>query len=317
MMATRRLRFLILLVLNAWPREKISFSTSTQNLQSSTSVLLGRSHVVVLVTGSRKRDVERWTNVGGSIPVGCRPIYSSSAVPISRINTEGVVKRVRRIANSRPDLDAEGSDELDEEEVKVVNNPALLLLSLWIPSTPRNFQPTLVAIPTSFPHSSPRSSHTRPAINPEVIPSPIQQYRASPIVTSQKLQPEASSSRRREELSPLPFPATQGFQQRDCWPIQVTREDPNTASENQDSVARLFRRVDRNIREVIMYSNERTIPGTASEEMATKSAWYEDELINYFQTTFDDMVEITSFLFLVSVWFDFYTHSHNYQKINK
>ncbi|MBW0491822.1 hypothetical protein O181_031537 [Austropuccinia psidii MF-1] len=76
------------------------------------------------------------------------------------------------------------------------------------------------------------SSHTRPAINPEVRPSLIQKYRASTTVTSQQLQPEAGSSRRREELSPLLFPAAQVFQQRDCWPIRVTREDPNIESEN-------------------------------------------------------------------------------------
>ena len=61
------------------------------------------------------------------------------------------------------------------------------------------------------------------------------------------------------------------------------------ASEIQDSVARLFRQVDRNSREVIMYVNYKTIPGTASEEMASKFSWYEDELINDFQRTFDDL----------------------------
>ncbi|MBW0477496.1 hypothetical protein O181_017211 [Austropuccinia psidii MF-1] len=226
------------------------------------------------LTGSRQRDVERWTNVGGSIPVGGRPIYSSSAVPIFRIKTEGVVKIRRRIADSPPDPDAEGSDELDGEE---------------IPSTPRSFQPTLADIPTFLPHTSPSPSHNRPAINPAVRPSPIQQSRASPIVTSQPLQHEASSSRRREELSPLLFPAAQVFQQRDRWHMRVTREDPNTQSENQDAVARLFRRADRNSREVIMYANDRTIPGTASEEMAEKLSWYEDELIYYFERTFDHM----------------------------
>ncbi|MBW0589831.1 hypothetical protein O181_129546 [Austropuccinia psidii MF-1] len=58
------------------------------------------------LTGSRQRDVARWTNVGGPIPVGGRPIYSSSEVPISRINTEGVVKRIRRIADSPTDPDS-------------------------------------------------------------------------------------------------------------------------------------------------------------------------------------------------------------------
>ncbi|MBW0579371.1 hypothetical protein O181_119086, partial [Austropuccinia psidii MF-1] len=68
------------------------------------------------LTGTRQRDVARWTNVGGPIPVGGRPIYSSSEVPISRTITEGVVKivkRVRRIDDSPTDPDAEGGDELD------------------------------------------------------------------------------------------------------------------------------------------------------------------------------------------------------------
>ncbi|MBW0566198.1 hypothetical protein O181_105913 [Austropuccinia psidii MF-1] len=240
------------------------------------------------VTGSSQRDVERWINVGGPIPVGGRPVYSSSEVPISRINTDSVVKRIRRIADSPPDPDAEGSDELDSEEVEVV--PHLVghqsstsssqplsnrFHSNIIPSTPRTFQPT------SLPPALPSPSHSRPALNPEVRPSPI--------TTSQHLQPMASSSRRRDGFSPLPFPAAQVFQRRDCWPIRVTREDPNMASENKDAVARLFRRVDRNSREVIMYANDRTIPGTASEEMAEKFAWYEDELINDFQRTFDDL----------------------------
>ncbi|MBW0502062.1 hypothetical protein O181_041777 [Austropuccinia psidii MF-1] len=234
--------------------------------------------------------------------VGGRPIYCSSSVLISRINTEGVVKRIRQISDSPPDLDAEGSDELEGEEVEVVNNmvghqsstslsqpPAKRFQSRLIPSTPKDFQPTISTIPTSLPPASPISSHTRPAMIPAVRPSPIKQSRASPIVTSQQIQPEARSSRRRAELSPFPFPAAQVFQQRDCWPIQVTREDPNKESENQDPVAMLFRQVDQNSQEVIMFANDGTIPGTSSEEMAAKFSWYEDELINDFQRTFDHM----------------------------
>ncbi|MBW0519668.1 hypothetical protein O181_059383 [Austropuccinia psidii MF-1] len=255
------------------------------------------------LTGSRQMDVARWTNVGGPIPVGGRPIYSSSEVPISRINTDGVVERIRRIAGSLPDPDSEGSDELDGEEVEVfphsVGHPfstsssqrlANRIHSHIIPRTPRTFQPTLSAIPTSLHPASPSPSHARPALNQAVRPSPIQKPRNSPITTSQHLQPMASSSRRRYGFSPLPFPAAQVFQRRDCWPIRVTREDPNTASENQEAVARFFRRVDRNSREVIMYANDRTIPGTASGEMAEKFAWYEDELMNDFQRTFNDLV---------------------------
>ncbi|MBW0499699.1 hypothetical protein O181_039414 [Austropuccinia psidii MF-1] len=246
--------------------------------------------------GSRQRDVARWTNVGGPIPVGGRPIYSSSEVPISRINTEGVVKRIRRIPDSPTDPDAEGSDELDGEEFVVtphsVGHPsrnssaqplANRLKSQVIPSTPRTFQPVLASIRPS----SPSTSHARPALNPEVRPSPSKKPRNSPITTSQQLQPVASYSRRRDGLSPLPFPAAQVFQGKDHLPIRTTREDPNVASENKESVARLFRRADRNSREVIMYANDRTILGTASEEMAAKFSWYEDELINDLKRTFD------------------------------
>ncbi|MBW0589733.1 hypothetical protein O181_129448, partial [Austropuccinia psidii MF-1] len=90
------------------------------------------------LTGRMQRDVERWTNVGGPIPLGGRPIYSSSEVPISRTNTDRVVKLVkkrRRIADSPSDPDAEGSDELDGEEVELFLiqlgiHPAISLLSL-------------------------------------------------------------------------------------------------------------------------------------------------------------------------------------------
>ncbi|MBW0588500.1 hypothetical protein O181_128215 [Austropuccinia psidii MF-1] len=140
--------------------------------------------------------------------------------------------------------------------------------------------------PTDF---KAKTSDARPALNPAVRPSQVQQSRNSPITTSQQLQPVASSIRRRAGLSRFLFPAAQVFQRREHWPIRVTREDPNAASENQEAVARLFRRVGRNSREAIMYANDRTIPGTASQEMAAKFAWYSDELINDFQKAFDEL----------------------------
>ncbi|MBW0475362.1 hypothetical protein O181_015077 [Austropuccinia psidii MF-1] len=189
-----------------------------------------------------------------------------------------------------PTLD--GSDELDGEEAEVFPNsaghpcntspsqpPAKRFQIPIRPSTLRNFQPTLATILTSIPPVSPHSSHTRDALNPAIRLSSSQQPRNSPIVTSQQLQPVARTIRRREKLSPLPFPASQVFQCRVLWPIQVTIEYPNMVSENQDAVARLCRRVDRYSREVIMYVNDGNVPGTASEEMAAKFAWYEDELI--------------------------------------
>ncbi|MBW0514805.1 hypothetical protein O181_054520 [Austropuccinia psidii MF-1] len=317
MTVTRKLNLLILLLLNVWKRKEKCFehynprsskchycfigkkpclqagkqaSNVRRYLWSKKDGPFGKEFPVseahtLDVTGSRQRDVVRWTNVGGPIPVYFRPIYSNSEVPISRINTEGIVKIIRRIANSPLGPHAEGSDELDGEEAEVTphsaghpsnSSPAKRFQIQVIPSTPRNFQPTLATVPTSIPPASPHSSHTRPALNTAVRPSSIQKSRNSPIVNSQKLQPMASTSRRRDRLSPLPFPVTQVFQHRDQLPIQVTRDDPNMASDNQDAFARLLRRVDRNSREVIMYANDRTIPDTASEEMAARFSWYED-----------------------------------------
>ncbi|MBW0517452.1 hypothetical protein O181_057167 [Austropuccinia psidii MF-1] len=111
-----------------------------------------------------------YSNFGG------RPIYSSSEFPISRLNTEGVVKQIRQTAYSPPDPDAEVSDELDGEEVEVVQNsagkqsstsrsnpPAKRFKSQIIPSTPRTFQLILFRIPTSLPPASLGSSTTRHA----------------------------------------------------------------------------------------------------------------------------------------------------------
>ncbi|MBW0519689.1 hypothetical protein O181_059404 [Austropuccinia psidii MF-1] len=117
-------------------------------------------------------------------------------------------------------------------------------------------------------------------------PSPNTPLRQFPMVTSQQLQPVASSSRTREYQWLFLFPAAQVSKRRECWPVWVTREDPNMANEGQDGVARIFRRVDRNSRVVNSYANDRIIPGTASEKMAARFLWYY-ELINDFQRTFD------------------------------
>ncbi|MBW0498137.1 hypothetical protein O181_037852 [Austropuccinia psidii MF-1] len=101
------------------------------------------------MTGSNKREVARWTNVGGCIPIGGRPIYPRSEVPISRINTEGVAKRIRQIADSPTNPNAEGSEDIEvllcsagqQSSTSPSQAAAKIFQSQVIPSTPRNFQP--------------------------------------------------------------------------------------------------------------------------------------------------------------------------------
>ncbi|MBW0472037.1 hypothetical protein O181_011752 [Austropuccinia psidii MF-1] len=141
---------------------------------------------VVRVTGSKQGEVARWTNVGGPIPVSGRPIYSSSEVPISRINTEGVVKRIRQISYSPPNPDAEGSDELDGEEVEVVLNysghhsstsasqpDSKRFQTQLVPSTSRAFQPVISTIPSTIPPHSLNPFTSRSALVPTMRPSAI------------------------------------------------------------------------------------------------------------------------------------------------
>ncbi|MBW0472972.1 hypothetical protein O181_012687 [Austropuccinia psidii MF-1] len=146
--------------------------------------------------------------------------------PISRINSQVVVKRLRRISDSPTDPNAEGSDELDGEEVGVVHNsighkystspsqPTSRRFQIQlIPSTLRKFQQVLSTIPFSIPPPLPYTSTSRPALVSPVRTSPIPQPRNSPMVTSQQLNPVASSSRRREDQLSLPVPPPKYFRE--------------------------------------------------------------------------------------------------------
>ncbi|MBW0498894.1 hypothetical protein O181_038609 [Austropuccinia psidii MF-1] len=164
-------------------------------------------------------------------------------------------------------------------------------------STPRNLEPALSTIPSSFPppssgHLTCRPPLASPMRKSSMRPFPIAQSRPSTVHPPQQLQPVARTSRTREARLPLPFPSSQVFQRRQHWPIWVPRPDPNDWNEGQEAVSRSFRRFDRISREVIMYANDRISTGTALEEMAAKCSWYEDKLINDLQGAFAPLLLI-------------------------
>ncbi|MBW0533401.1 hypothetical protein O181_073116 [Austropuccinia psidii MF-1] len=157
-----------------WSKKDVPFAREPQVAEAPTPDL----------TGSRNRDVARWTNVGGPIPLGGRPVSSNSEVPISRINSQGVVKIMRIISESTTNPNAEGSDELEGEEFELVPNSighkssaspsqprSRRFKSQVIPSTPRNFQPVLSTIPSSFapPSLNPSTARPSPIPQPEII----------------------------------------------------------------------------------------------------------------------------------------------------
>ncbi|MBW0552908.1 hypothetical protein O181_092623 [Austropuccinia psidii MF-1] len=173
------------------------------------------------VTLSRKRDFQRCTNFGGAIPTSWRPIYFILKVPIFRINSQVVVKRIKRISDLETTPYGNGSDDLHCEEFEFVNQtigqiqnsspshpPSRKFHIQLIPSTPRNFQFKLITIPSSFPQPSPKPSTTRkPALASQISPSPI------PPPTN--LQPVSRNSNcSGVEKFPLPYPITKLFQLR-------------------------------------------------------------------------------------------------------
>ncbi|MBW0481278.1 hypothetical protein O181_020993 [Austropuccinia psidii MF-1] len=156
------------------------------------------------VTVYRQREVARWTNVGAPIPTGGRETYSISQLPISRINNQGAVKRIRKIAESPKNPDAEGINELVAEKAEVIN--ALVChSSISSPTQPpvkkfhihifcsksRNFQPVLSTLPSSIPSPS----DSMPFLGLPKKPSPISQHRPSPIPTSHQLKPVAAPAK--------------------------------------------------------------------------------------------------------------------------
>ncbi|MBW0542365.1 hypothetical protein O181_082080 [Austropuccinia psidii MF-1] len=192
--------------------------------------------------------------------------------------------------------------------------PAKKFHSHLIPSTPRNFQHVHSSVPSSVPPPSPKYSTSRPILALPMQPSTIPHPRLSPVLASHQLQPVASTSQRRGNWSHLPLPATQVFQNQDCWPIKFTREDPTVVNEGQDALGSFFRRVDRKSRDMIVYSNNRMIAGTASEEIAANFSLYDNELINKLQGTFDDLGKDNQFFGFICVWFPFISTLINTKK---
>ncbi|MBW0472802.1 hypothetical protein O181_012517 [Austropuccinia psidii MF-1] len=195
---------------------------------------------------------------------------------------------------------SEGSEKLYCKEVEVLNSfichssstsptqiPAKKFQSQVIPSTPRSFQSILFILPYLVPPPSPKSFTSRPFLASPMKQSPIPQPRKLLVLALQQLKPVVRNSRRRDYKSPLPFPDTQVFHRRECWPIRVTREDQNVVIEGQDAVARFFGRADINRSKVMMYSDDSMITGASCEEISSKFAWYEAEFIYDFQRDFD------------------------------
>ncbi|MBW0581671.1 hypothetical protein O181_121386 [Austropuccinia psidii MF-1] len=121
------------------------------------------------------------------------PILEEKFTPVKRSPyPESIIKVVNKVAGHPSGTSA-------------TQLPAKKFHSQVAPSTPRNFQPILSTVPYSIPPPSPNTSTSRPVLASPRTPSPIQNPKPSPVLTSLQLQPVAIISRRREYWSPFPF----------------------------------------------------------------------------------------------------------------
>ncbi|MBW0488744.1 hypothetical protein O181_028459 [Austropuccinia psidii MF-1] len=174
--------------------------------------------------------------------------------PLPVFNSQGLVKIIRKIADSPTNPDAEESDELDGEDIEVIPK-----------SSHSQYPKKFSSYPVHYYSSFTKSIHfqTFPGCTTEEISySPAQKINNGNIPST-----KACGQLQRKKRGSIAFTAPC------CSSISKKRvlACPGNQRRSQDAVARLLIRVDRNITEVIAYDNHRMIPGTASEEMAAIS----------------------------------------------
>ncbi|MBW0471556.1 hypothetical protein O181_011271 [Austropuccinia psidii MF-1] len=96
----------------------------------------------------------------GAIPTGGRPTYSISEVPISRINHQGVVKRIRRMADFPTNLDGEEVEFVHQttghfQDSSPSQSPSQNFHSQVIPVLSQNSNPDSLLSPLLFPNIHP------------------------------------------------------------------------------------------------------------------------------------------------------------------
>ncbi|MBW0492608.1 hypothetical protein O181_032323 [Austropuccinia psidii MF-1] len=112
--------------------------------------------------------------------MGCRPIHQRSDFPIYIINNQVVVKRIERIPDFQANPDA--SDQLQKSSPSPSQPPSKNFHRHIIPSTPRDLQPSLSAVPASVtqPTINP-STTTKPSLTSPAGPASFLQSRPSPM----------------------------------------------------------------------------------------------------------------------------------------
>ncbi|MBW0577531.1 hypothetical protein O181_117246 [Austropuccinia psidii MF-1] len=220
-----------------------------------------------LVTGSRMRGVQQWTNTssswantGGPIHPQGNPIGVSPEIPIFVTRKDGRLGKLKRnlVVQNGNDIDAEGSDELDGEELEITT-----------PIQNRRIQSTSL-----FPVQA--STTTNEVIWP---PQPPQLPNRSPIrpstlsSTSTNLQPPVASTSR-NPMSPEPESI---FDNHCHWNITGNFNDQKKVKKKV--VTSLFDEVYALTEVFVDKAKKSAIPGEPTISLAQEAVAYEDALV--------------------------------------
>ncbi|MBW0579197.1 hypothetical protein O181_118912 [Austropuccinia psidii MF-1] len=200
-----------------------------------------------------------WANTGGPIHPQGNPIGVAPEVPISVTRKDGRLGKLKRnlVVQDENDIDAEGSDELDGEELEITT-----------PIQKRRIQSTSL-----FPVQA--STTTNEVIRP---PQPPQLPIRSPIrpstlaSTSTNIQPPVTSTST-DPMSPEPESI---FDNRCHW--NITEKFTDQKEVKKKVVTSLFAEVDALTELFVDKATKSAIPGEPTIALAQEEVAYEDAL---------------------------------------
>ncbi|MBW0569065.1 hypothetical protein O181_108780 [Austropuccinia psidii MF-1] len=217
------------------------------------------------------RGVQQWNNtsiswaaIGGSIHPQGNPIGVAPEVPILVTKKDGKLGRLKRnlAVQDEIDTDAEGSDQIDGEELKMTTPIQKRRIQSTLKSPVQASTTNNEVIRSSQPPQLPIRSPTRPS----TLAS-----------TSTNIQPPVASTSR-DPMSPEPESI---FETRRRWNITGNFTDQKRV--NKKVVTSLFAEVDALTEVFVDKAMKSAIPGEPTAALAREAVAYEDAMVVKFR----------------------------------
>ncbi|MBW0492620.1 hypothetical protein O181_032335 [Austropuccinia psidii MF-1] len=219
------------------------------------------------LTGSRMRGVQQWnetssscSNTGGLIPPQSNPIGVAPEVPILVTRKDGRLQKLKRnlVVQAGINADAEGSYEIDEEELEITTP----ILKTRIQYTSISFIPASTTIHEVIRSPKPPQTPMRSPTRPSTLSS-----------TSTNIQPPMASTSR-DQMSPEPESIIDCCH---CWNITGSFTDQKKV--NKKVITSIFAEMDALTEVFVDKAMKSAVPGEPIRALAREAVAYEDALV--------------------------------------